>query len=124
MTDRQIEKTVALILRAGVLLSGSIVLGGGLYFLARHGSEHVNFRLFQAQPAIDRVVHQIVLGAVHLRARSIIQFGILLLIATPIVRVAVSLVDFAIEKDWTYVWITAFVFAVLMFSLLSGAVGG
>jgi uncharacterized membrane protein len=124
MTDEQIEQSVARILRTGVILSGSIVLCGGIYYLFRHGGEPVHFSHFNGQPAIDRVVHLIVLGAFRLRARSIIQLGILLLIATPIVRVGVSLVDFAFEKDWNYVWITAIVLAVLMFGLLTGVAGG
>ena len=64
----------------------------------------------------------IVIGAFHLRARSIIQLGALLLIATPIVRVGVSLVDFAFERDWAYVTITAIVFVLLMYGLVSGIV--
>ncbi|MDQ2773857.1 MAG: DUF1634 domain-containing protein, partial [Acidobacteriota bacterium] len=63
-------------------------------------------------------------GAVHLRARSIIQFGILLLIATPILRVAFSLVGFAMERDKAYVLITTVVLAILLYSLINGAVAG
>jgi uncharacterized membrane protein len=124
MTDERIAQTVSVILRAGVLISGSVVLAGGIYFLVRHGHESVHFAAFQSQPEIDRVVHQIVLGAVHLRARSVIQLGMLLLIATPLVRVGVSLVDFAFERDWKYVAITAVVFCLLMYGLISGTVSG
>ena len=56
-----------------------------------------------------------------MRARSIIQAGILLLIATPIARVAFSLAGFGLERDGKYVVITAIVLAVLLYSLTSGA---
>ncbi len=123
MTDETIERNVSTILRVGVLISGSIVLLGGCYFLLHHGHEAVRFEAFEGQPKIDCTVHGIVLGSLHLRARSFIQFGILLLIATPIIRVGVSLVDFAFERDRKYVMITAIVFCLLMYSLISGSVG-
>lgn len=124
MNDQQIERAVSTILRLGVSISGSVVLIGGLYFLMRHGHEFADFHAFTVLPAVDRVAHLIVIGAAHMRARSIIQLGLLLLIATPIIRVGVSLVDFAFERDWTYVLITAIVFVLLMFGLISGAVAG
>lgn len=124
MTDEGIERSVSTILRAGVVLSGAVVLAGGVYFLVRHGNELLHFQTFMGQPEIDRVPHEIVIAAVHLRARSVIQLGALLLIATPIVRVGVSLVDFAFERDWTYVAITAIVFVLLMYGLMSGIAAG
>ncbi|MBV9155052.1 MAG: DUF1634 domain-containing protein, partial [Acidobacteriaceae bacterium] len=75
-------------------------------------------------PSIDRIVSEIIKGAFAVRARSIIQLGILLLIATPIARVAFSLVGFALGRDRTYVVITAIVLTVLLVSLITGAVQG
>ena len=124
VTDTNIERMVSVILRTGVLISGAVVLVGGIYFLLRHAGDRVHYNPFIGQPRIDRIVSEIVKGAIALRARSIIQFGILLLIATPIVRVAVSLVGFALERDRTYVVITAIVLAVLLFSLITGSVQG
>lgn len=121
ISDESIEKMVSLVLRSGVLLSAFVVLAGGIYYLIRHGSEGADYRTFRGEPSIDRMLGQIVLEAIHLRARSIIQAGILLLIATPIVRVAVSLVGFALERDGKYVVITAIVLTVLLYSLISGA---
>jgi uncharacterized membrane protein len=123
MTDRSIERTLSVLLRAGVLLSGVIVLAGGAYYLKAHGGEPANYHFFAGQPAIDRIMGRIVAGAFARRARSIIQLGILALIATPILRVAVSLVGFAIERDAKYVAITALVLALLLYSLLQGASG-
>ncbi|MBV9295185.1 MAG: DUF1634 domain-containing protein, partial [Acidobacteriaceae bacterium] len=79
---------------------------------------------FRGQPSIDRIVSEIIKGAFAVRARSIIQLGILLLIATPIARVAFSLVGFALGRDRTYVVITAIVLTVLLVSLITGAVQG
>ena len=124
ITDESIERIVSVLLRVGVVVSGVVVFVGGIYYLARHGAERTDHHTFHGEPSVDRIVHQIVAGAFSLRARSIIQFGLLLLIATPIARVAVSLVGFALERDRAYVAITSFVLAVLLYSLISGAVQG
>ena len=49
--------------------------------------------------------------------QAIIQFGLLLLIATPVARVAFSAVAFASRGDYMYVVITLIVLAVLLYSL-------
>ncbi|MDQ2776719.1 MAG: DUF1634 domain-containing protein, partial [Acidobacteriota bacterium] len=103
ITDTNIERMVSILLRTGVLISGLVVFAGGVYFVFRHARDEADFHTFRGEPSIDRIAHQIAIGAVHLRARSIIQFGILLLIATPILRVAFSLVGFAMERDKAYV---------------------
>ena len=122
VTDQSIERMISKLLLAGVLVSGGIVLSGGIYYVLRHASETADFHTFQGEPNIDRLAGQILKGALALRARSIIQFGILVLIATPILRVAVSLFGFALEGDRKYVMVTTVVLAVLLFSLVSGAV--
>ena len=123
VTDQGIEKVVSIVLRTGVVLSGSVVLLGGIYFLARHGGEPVDYHIFKAQTLPARYVVEIVRGALELRGQFIIQLGVLCLIATPILRVAVSLIGFALERDRTYALITAFVLTILLYSLISGAAG-
>jgi uncharacterized membrane protein len=120
ITDASIERVIAAVLRTGVLISGSVVFAGGVYYLARHGGETVGYRVFQGQPSVDRMVGQIVSGAIAGRAQSVIQLGMLLLIATPILRVAFSLAGFALERDRKYVAITAIVLALLLYGLISG----
>jgi uncharacterized membrane protein len=50
------------------------------------------------------------------------QLGLLLLIATPIARVAFSAVAFAIEGDKMYVLFTLIVFGVLLYSLFGSSI--
>lgn len=120
-SDRSIERIVSVILRTGVLISGSVVLLGGVVFLTRHGQERVDYRSFHVAPASYRVLHAIVAGALAGSGRSIIQLGVLLLLATPIARVAFSIAGFALERDKLYVVITAVVLAILLLSLIGGA---
>jgi uncharacterized membrane protein len=123
VTDFDIERMVSVLLRAGVLIAGAVVLAGGIYFLLRHASEPVQVSKFVSEASVDRHALEIIRGAFSGRARSIIQLGMLLLIATPIARVALSLVGFAMERDRKFVIITAVVLAVLLFSLITGASG-
>jgi uncharacterized membrane protein len=122
VTDRSIERSVSTLLRAGVLISGAITLAGGSLFLYRHWSEPVNYASFHSQPRVDRIVPEIVAAAFRGRGRSIIQLGILMLIATPVARVLFSLVGFALERDYKFVLITTIVLLVLLYSLISGIV--
>ena len=46
------------------------------------------------------------------------QLAIVLLLATPLMRVVLSAVSFAIQRDALYVVVTLMVFSVLLFSLL------
>ncbi len=124
VTDQGIEKIVSVVLRTGVILAGSVVLLGGIYFLIRHGGEPADYRVFQAQKLPGHYIVEILRGALQLRGRSIIQLGVLFLIATPIMRVIVSLFGFALERDRVYVLITSLVLMVLLYSLISGAGGG
>ena len=68
---------------------------------------------------------QIWAGLLALQPQSIIALGLLLLIATPILRVAVSIIAFALERDYRFVVITAIVLVILILSnfLLGNIVG-
>ena len=117
-TDQKIEDIVGNLLRIGVLSSALVVFLGALIYLVRRGLSPVDFRVFRGEPAELRSLHGIVRSTMHLQGRGIIQFGLLLLIATPVARVAFSIVGFAKERDRTYVLLTSIVFLILAYSLL------
>ncbi len=54
---------------------------------------------------------------------AIIQLGVVVLLATPITRIAFSVLAFAMEKDRLYVVITLIVLGVITFSIFSGLGG-
>ncbi len=117
-TDQRIENVLGNLLRAGVLLSALVVSIGGAIYLLRHGHSPVDFRVFRGEPADLRNVRGIIGDTVALHGRGIIQLGLLLLIATPIARVAFSIFGFAQERDRMYVVFTLIVFSILLFSIL------
>jgi uncharacterized membrane protein len=117
-TDHDVEQFIGNLLRVGVLVSATVTAIGGTVLLLQHGLSHADYRVFSSEPAQLRSVQGILVGAAHLQSHALVQLGVLLLIATPIVRVALSLVAFALQRDRLYVAVTAVVLAVLLFSLL------
>jgi uncharacterized membrane protein len=115
--DERLEGVISALLRTGVLASALVVLAGGVGFLAQHGSEPAGYHVFHPAPAAYRTVHGVLGGAASLDYRAIIQLGLLLLIATPVARVAFSLAAFAMERDRTYVALTLVVLVILVYSL-------
>ena len=120
-TDQRIENILGNLLRAGVLLSALVVSIGGVIYLSRYGHSPVDFRVFRGEPADLRDVRGIIGDTVALQGRGIIQLGLLLLIATPVARVAFSIFGFAQERDRMYVVFTVIVFSILLYSLLGSA---
>jgi len=118
--DELVERVIGSLLRFGVLLAAMVVLGGGIALLVGHGGQGTHYAVFRGEPSSLRSIPAIAGGAFGGDPRSIVQFGLLLLIATPVARVAFSVVAFWLEKDRMYVAITAVVLAVLVFSLTGG----
>jgi uncharacterized membrane protein len=63
-------------------------------------------------------------GLTHADPSTIVVVGLLLLVATPVIRVTVSMIAFAVSHDLLYAGITSLVLAILLFSFLSGLGGG
>lgn len=117
VTDKKLEIVISNLLRTGVALSGVVVLGAGVVFLNRHGHEIANYSTFHGQPTELRELKGIWGGVLDGRSRAVIQFGILLLIATPVFRVFTSLVGFLLERDYLYVVFTIIVLLALLYSV-------
>jgi uncharacterized membrane protein len=111
------------LLRAGVLFSAAIVVCGAGVYLYRHGHELADYRVFLGEPPEFRTIPGVIRSVISGHGRGLIQLGLLFLIATPIARVAFSIVGFAIERDRLYVGFTLLVLVILLYSLLGSGVG-
>jgi uncharacterized membrane protein len=120
ITEKRMDEIMGRLLRAGVILSAVFVLAGGAIYLERHQTPVIDYRVFQGEPEELRTVSGIFHEALALRGRGLIQLGLLILIATPIARVAFSVVAFLYQRDWTYVVVTLIVLGLLVYSLLGG----
>lgn len=116
--DLRIEIIIGALLRTGVMLAAAVVLFGAVVYLARHGHQVATYGVFRGESESLTTVSGIIHGALHMSGSAIIQLGLLILIATPVARVAFSAVAFALEHDYLYVAITLFVLGVLLYSLL------
>jgi uncharacterized membrane protein len=89
----RLERTIGLVLRVGVMASSlALTLGLALTFLGVAGAD------------------------------LLLQVGILTLLATPVARVMVSIVEYAGQRDWTFVTLTAVVLAELLASAVAALV--
>ncbi|HKO16439.1 MAG TPA: DUF1634 domain-containing protein [Gemmatimonadaceae bacterium] len=119
-TDEQVEQVLGGLLRTGVLIAAAVAILGGAIFLAQHGMQVAGHRVFVGAPPELRSIAGIARGVLALQSAAIVQLGLLLLIATPVARVALSLVAFLIQRDRLYVVITGIVLLLLLFSLNGG----
>ena len=114
MTDEKLEQIVGNLLRTGVALAAAVVLAGGVWYLAAHPTATADYHQFHARagrfPWTQGLTPPL----------ATIQIGLLLLVATPVARVAFSLVAFGLERDRVYVVITMIVLAILAYSLAGG----
>jgi uncharacterized membrane protein len=117
-SDQQVEQTIGNLLRAGLLVATAVVAAGAVIYLARHGSEPADYRVFRGEPADLRGIAGILTMARELSGRGVIQLGLLLLLATPVARVAFSIVAFALQRDRLYICVTVVVLAVLLYSIV------
>lgn len=123
ISDVDIESVMGKLLITGVILSGSLILVGGIYYLIQEGFSIPHYQTFIGEPSHLRSVKQIFNGVLHYDSLSIIQLGLLLLIATPISRVIFSVIGFLFEKDYLYVTISLVVLVIIAYSIFSVAVG-
>ena len=100
------------VLQGGVLLSAAVIVLGLLLELLQPNK-------FAPQKLQDfpQTFNQVWAGLLVLRPQAVITLGLLLLIATPVLRVAVSVVTFVVERDRRFVVITLLVLLILLFSI-------
>jgi len=105
MNDKKMEAIVGRLLQTGVLAAAFAMLVGGVQYLVLHGGATPNYAKFH--------------GVTPLTGQTILWVGVVVMIATPIVRVAFAMVAFAMERDWLYTGVSSLVLALLAYSLLA-----
>ena len=120
-----VDLAISRLLRTGVLLSIAVIATGMIITFVHHPD------YFRSRPALGELTNAeehyphslsaVMQGTIEGRGQAIISLGVLLLIATPVARVALSVAVFAIEHDRLYVVITT---AVLILLIVSFVLGG
>ena len=119
-SDHEVEQLIGRLLQVGVLVAAAVVLLGGVMLLLQQGTNPVEFSTFSTAASPLQGLVGIVRGAIALDPMAIVQLGLVLLIATPVMRVALTLVAFALQRDRLYVLLTAVVLALLLYGLVWG----
>ena len=118
-SDHEVEQLVGRLLQVGVLIATVVVLAGAVMLIAAHGGMVVDFRDFRGESSTLRSVSAAARGAFTLDPRGVVQLGLVLLIATPVARVALTLGAFLLQRDRLYVVLTAIVLVLLLFGLFA-----
>ena len=112
------EIWISHVLRFGVISAAAIILFGLVVFvlvMPSSGPTSVHQLLHSGEVSVTP--HGIFRGVVKGDATSLIQLGVLALILTPVMRVAMSIALFSAERDGIFVLITSIVLAVLVAGL-------
>lgn len=118
--DERIERVIGRLLQLGVLLAAMVVVIGGVLLLAQYGHLPAGFREFNGEDPALRSIGGIVRAVLTGDSRAIVQLGLVLLIATPVARVALTLGAFIAQRDRLYILTTTIVLALLLYGLILG----
>jgi uncharacterized membrane protein len=122
---RQVEILISVLLRVGVVVSLIVIAFGTAITFFHHPNYATSSselqRLTKPGGAFPHAIKQTIQGVKELQGRAIVVLGLLLLIATPVMRVAVSIFAFVYEKDRFFVIVTSIVLGLLMLSFFVGA---
>jgi len=125
--DFGLELWISTLLRAGVSLSLALIVAGTVVSFVHHPdytrSAEALARLTRPGMA-PRDLREVGAGLASLRGQAIVMLGLLVLMVTPVLRVAVSLVSFLRSRDRAFALLTSAVLFLLLLSLLLGKAGG
>jgi uncharacterized membrane protein len=122
-----LEAVISLLLRSGVALSLALVLGGTLLSLAHHPEYLVSAEPLDAlvRPAEGgpHSLEAVLQNAREVRGQAFVMLGLLVMVAVPVLRVAVAWAAFRQQRDRAFVRLTSAVLALLLLSFLLGRAG-
>src|ERR1051326_5152181 len=125
-TIRGLELVISRLLRTGVIVSVTLIVIGTIAMFAQHpeylSSKTHPERVLELDAKLPHSIPALLDRLLQLRGDAIITLGLVLLMATPMLRVAVSVATFISHRDRTYAYLTAIVFCLLLLSLVLGKV--
>jgi uncharacterized membrane protein len=121
---QNMEIVVSAVLQAGVIVSSVIILIGiTLFFIHAHQApalQHSYRRYTAANYSFPHTLAALKNSAMTGQGVGLIELGVLLLILTPVLRVATSILLFRRQRDWPMTLVTLFVLVVLIGSFILG----
>ncbi|WP_291998994.1 DUF1634 domain-containing protein [Caldivirga sp.] len=121
MVKWDMDYVIGLTLRIGVVISVILILiGVVLLVIEGKGLGFYDVQIMSVRSYVNTTVIPpltALSGLTQADGLSFIVLGLMVLIATPVLRVALGIASFAMEKDWLYVVITVVVFINLMLAI-------
>jgi len=117
-TENDFNRVIGLVLRFGVTIAFAVIALGSVLLFAEgqtgYGSLGSAEQIYNSRfvPGAGSFLQ----GIATAKPFAIIDLGLILLFATPLARVAISIFLFAEEKRYIFVWITILVLSILLFS--------
>src|SRR5262245_30398064 len=116
LTDKQLDQIVGNVLRGGVLIAFVIVAAGGFSYLLQHHADSELYTHFSGAGDLQT------LGGIWRSLKvfdsgGLIQFGLVVLIATPVLRVVMAVLGFALTGDRLYFFVSLAVCSILVYSI-------
>ena len=125
---RRAELAISTVLRVGVSVSLAIIVAGTILSFVHHptyvSSSAELARLTKPGAAFPRTLEQVLAGLRDGRGQAVVVLGLLVLIATPVARVAVSILGFFYQRDRVFVVFTTVVLILLLLSFWLGRIEG
>ncbi len=109
-SERQGERAISLVLRYGSLVA-TVVMALGLGLMLAGGPDHTLFTYHRV--ALPLLIPRLM----RFDPAALTEFGIILLLLTPIFRILVAMATFALERDIKYVFVALGVLAVILLSI-------
>ena len=115
--EKRMARHISAVLRTGVVLSAALVALGAASFSWLELASVPRYDVFRGEPEALCRAAGIVQAALAGSGRGVIQLGVLVLLATPVARVALSLLTFVLIGDRTYMIVAAAVLFMLALGL-------
>ena len=120
----RVEIVISWVLRVGVVTSLTIVVAGLVLIFVHHPELLTSAtrlqELTQRGTVFPHTLSEVFQGLMHTRGEATVALGLLLLILTPVTRVAVSILAFLYQRDRVFTLITLTVLIILLMSFVIG----
>jgi uncharacterized membrane protein len=121
-----LESVISKLLRAGVMVSVALIVVGSVLTFVQNPTYLTSFdRPRPVVPSDAKSPHAISIfteGLSQYRGEAIVTLGLMVLLATPVARVCVSIAAFTYYRDRIYICLTVAVLCLLLLSLVLGSV--
>lgn len=119
-SDQAVNVLVSIILRIGLLSACALMILGATIHLFQHPEHDLQLAQFHSEPEALRSIGGTVKLALSGNGLGVMQLAVLVLLATPFLRIIFAGIAFARQLDWKFVVISCIVLGTLLYGLFAG----